>query len=156
MDKIEVIVGDLKKAEDRDAMLKMLDLYMLDPMGGSWSLSDELTKKNIEGLSKQPNYLFFLAKCNGEVAGIANCFVNYSTFKAKQLVNIHDFAVDPKFRRKGIGQAMLDKIVEYSKENDFCKITLEVRYDNPNAQKLYQKMGFKECEPAMYFWEKKV
>ena len=153
MDNIEVIIGDFNKKEDREDMLKMLDLYMQDPMGGAGTLSEELAQKNIKGLKEQPNYVFFLAKCNGEIAGLANCFVNFSTFKGKQLINIHDFAVDPHFRRKGIGKTMMNKIVEYAKENGYCKVTLEVRHDNPKAQLLYKKAGFEECNPSMYFWQ---
>lgn len=153
MELIEVNVGDIHNVEDQKAMLQMLDLYMQDPMGASNKLQTEIAVKNIEGLTKQANYVFFLAKCNGETAGVANCFVNFSTFKAKQLINIHDFAVDPKFRRKGIGEAMMKKIISYSSEHDFCKVTLEVRNDNQGAQNLYKKVGFKECDPIYHFWE---
>lgn len=156
MKNIEVIQGDLRKKNDAEAMLKMLDAYMHDPMGGEQSLKDEIARKNIEGLQNQANYVFFLAYYNGSLAGLANCFINFSTFKAKQLINIHDFAVDVKFRRKGIGEAMMNRIVDYCNTNDMCKITLEVRHDNLGAQNLYRKMGFVECEPAMYFWEKEV
>lgn len=156
MDIIEVIIGDINKKTDQQHMLKMLELYMHDPMGGGQTLDEDLAMRNIEGLKNQSNYLFFLAMCNGEVAGIANCFINFSTFKAKQLINIHDFAVDPKYRRKGIGKAMMNTIVAYCQKKDLCKITLEVRNDNPNAQSLYTQIGFLECDPPMHFWEKVI
>ena len=156
MNNIEVRVGDIFNEEDSSAMLTMLNVYMNDPMGGSQNLQEELAKKNVEGLREQSNYVFFLAYYRGELAGVANCFVNFSTFKGKQLINIHDFSVSPNFRRKGIGEAMMNRIVEYCNENDFCKITLEVRYDNPGAQHLYKKMGFDSGIPPYHFWEKKV
>lgn len=156
MDNIEVKLGDIHNDKDASAMLKMLDAYMRDPMGGAQSLSEELGAKNITGLRKQCNYVFFLAYCNGELAGVANCFINFSTFKAKQLINIHDFSVDPSFRGKGIGFAMMNSIVDYCKENDLCKITLEVRFDNPVAQNLYQKMGFSAGDPPYHFWERGI
>jgi len=156
MDHIVVKQGDINDERDAQAMLTMLAEYMNDPMGGERTLNPELAQKNIEGLQKQSNYVFFLAYLNGELAGLANCFVNFSTFKAKPLINIHDFSVDPRFRRKGIGEAMLDKITDYCRENDFCKITLEVRYDNDGAQRLYRRKGFAAGEPPYYFWEKEI
>lgn len=153
MDKIQVIKGDINNETHAQHMLQLLDLYMQDPMGGSWSMSPQLAELNLQGLKQQPNYLFFIAYCNGEAAGLANCFNNYSTFKAKQILNIHDFAVSPKFRRRGVGDALMDKIVEYTRENAYCKITLEVRHDNHGAQKLYKKAGFADCDVPMYFWE---
>jgi ribosomal protein S18 acetylase RimI-like enzyme len=152
-DKIEVIVGDIRNEEHQQAMLSQLDLYMQDPMGGQGKLSEKLAAEVLSGLQIQPNFLFFLAKCNEEYAGVANCFVNFSTFKAKQLINIHDFSVSPGFRQKGIGNKMLEKIIDYARMKGYAKVTLEVRYDNENAQNLYKKMGFKDCIPPMYFWE---
>jgi ribosomal protein S18 acetylase RimI-like enzyme len=157
MDKsIEVIVGDLQNAEHRQAMLAQLDLYMQDPMAGHGKMTEILASEIIDGLLIQPNYLFFLAKLNGEYAGVANCFVNFSTFKAKPLINIHDFSVSPAFRKKGIGEAMMAKIIGYAREKGYAKVNLEVRHDNIGAQNLYKKVGFVECEPPMYFWEIKV
>jgi ribosomal protein S18 acetylase RimI-like enzyme len=155
-DLIDVIVGDIQNTEHRQAMLAQLDLYMQDPMAGHGKMSDTLAVKLVEGLLAQPNYLFFLAKCNGEYAGVANCFVNFSTFKAKKLVNIHDFSVSPLFRKRGIGVAMMEKIIDFAREQGYAKVNLEVRHDNINAQQLYKKMRFIECDPPMYFWEREV
>jgi ribosomal protein S18 acetylase RimI-like enzyme len=152
-DKIEIIVGDIRNKEHQQAMLSQLDLYMQDPMGGHGAMSDELASDLISGLMNQPNFVFFLAKCNDDYAGFANCFVNFSTFKAKQLINIHDFAVSPQFRKKGIGKELMNAIFNYSRNNHFCKVTLEVRHDNPNAQNLYKSLGFSECNPPMFFWD---
>jgi len=154
MSKIEICIGDIQQEESQKAMLSQLDLYMQDPMGDFGPMSESLAQQIIKGLKLQPNFLFFLAKYDGEIAGFANCFVTFSTFKAKQLVNIHDIAVDPLFRKKGIGKALMEAIVDYAREHDFCKVTLEVRHDNQTAQQLYQSIGFAECNSPMYFWEK--
>jgi GNAT superfamily N-acetyltransferase len=151
---IQIILGDIYNPVHCAEMLAMLDQYMQDPMGGCLPLSKELGERIIAGLKLQPNYLFFLAHCDGQLAGFANCFVNFSTFKAKQLVNIHDIAIHSDFRKKGIGKALMEAITRYSEEYNFCKITLEVRNDNTKAQKLYKSLGFSECKPPMYFWEK--
>jgi len=152
-DSIDVIVGDIHNEEHKQAMLSQLDFYMQDPMAGQGKMPQKLAIEIIDGLTNQPNYLFFLAKCNGEYVGVANCFINFSTFKARQLVNIHDFSISPLYREKGIGDALMKKIIAYSKEKGYCKITLEVRNDNIKAQNLYKKAGFAECVPPMHFWE---
>lgn len=153
MDKIQVIIGDINNSEHAAHMLELLDDYMQDPMGGEQKMTPELAGMLIEGLKQQPNYVFFIAYCDGEPAGLANCFNNYSTFKAKQILNIHDFAVSPHFRRRGVGDALMEEIIRYCKEKAYGKITLEVRYDNQGAQNLYKKAGFTECDVPMHFWQ---
>lgn len=156
MEKIEVYQGDIQNVQDQRNMLEMLAAYMKDPMGGEKDMSDELAQELIERLTKQCNYVFFLARVDGKPAGIANCFIGFSTFKAKQLLNIHDFAVHPDFRRRGIGEALMKKIFSYAKLQNMCRVNLEVRHDNHGAQKLYQKVGFVDSEPPMYFWEREL
>jgi ribosomal protein S18 acetylase RimI-like enzyme len=69
---------------------------------------------------------------------------------------VHDLAVIKTARGKGIGRKLLERIIEIAKEKDYCKVTLEVRTDNINAQGLYKSLGFIECKPVMHYWEKKV
>jgi len=58
------------------------------------------------------------------------------------------------YRNKGLGKALMEKLIELSTERDYCKITLEVREDNFQAQGLYYSLGFEECTPTMLFWTK--
>jgi ribosomal protein S18 acetylase RimI-like enzyme len=74
----------------------------------------------------------------------------------KAYLNIHDIVVYERFRSKGLGKALMEKLVEISVERDYCKITLEVREDNQVAQSLYRSLGFEECKPNMFFWTKKL
>ena len=135
-------------------LLLLLNDYMLDEMGVSQPMPKYLESKIIDGLEKHPSYLGFFVCVNNEYAALANCNINYSTWQAKFLINIHDFIVSPKFRKQGFGQFLLTEIERYAREKDFCKINLEVRYDNIKAQKLYKKEGFSDCNPPMYFWQK--
>lgn len=63
-------------------------------------------------------------------------------------VKLVAFCVEAGFRRKGIGQAMLSKLIETYKDRS---IRLTVLQDNKAAIALYEKMGFKqegEAEPG--------
>jgi ribosomal protein S18 acetylase RimI-like enzyme len=89
-----------------------------------------------------------------EVAGLATCFTNFSTFKVKPYINIHDIVIDEAFRRLGLGRKLLQQIGTIAAERGCCKVTLEVREDNETAKALYQSLGFEECAPKMLFWTK--
>lgn len=56
-----------------------------------------------------------------------------------QIINA---AVHPSFRRRGIGEKLIKKIIEYSYGNDITTLTLEVRASNAAALNLYKKLGF--------------
>ncbi len=155
MDRIDysVEIINVNDKEQTDALLSLMNDYMLDDMGLNAELPAELGHRIIKGLQLQNNYIGFLLKEGDRYVALANCFVVFSTFKAKQVLNIHDFVVTPDYRRKGAGYTLLNNINDYCKQNNYGKVTLEVRKDNEKAMKLYIKSGFKDCNPRMYFWE---
>jgi len=147
---------DLNKEEHRQQLIRLLDTYMQDEMGGGGSMTEMLAPQILDGLINYPGYLGFFVLIDDQFAALANCNRNFSTFKAKPLINIHDLIVHPDFRGKGAGKFLLNGITSYAEKNGCCRINLEVRNDNMIAQHLYKKCGFAECHPPMFFWEKNL
>ncbi len=57
-------------------------------------------------------------------------------------IHIGNIAVHPKWRRKGIGEMMIQKLLTECKS---CSLVqLEVRFSNRAARSLYRKLGFYE------------
>lgn len=153
---MKLVKIDLQNKEHCDALIHLLNLYMLDPMGGGKPMHKEHSPLLIRGLQNQCNYVGFLLKKDTNYLALANCFIGYSTFKTKQLLNIHDFMVHPGHRRLGVGEFLLRGIAEYAQLNNMCRVSLEVREDNLKAMNLYKKIGFTTCNPNMFFWEKNL
>ncbi len=153
MEEKQIVQVDLKNEKHRTALIHLLNDYMLDEMGIGKQMPDDLGPKIVEGLKKHSGYLGFFVCIAEDFVALANCNLVFSTWKAKPLINIHDFIVSPEFRKKGVGLFLLKSIENYAKENGYCRINLEVRHDNYKAQNLYKKAGFKECDPSNYFWE---
>lgn len=147
---------DLNDEKHCSALLHLLNEYMLDDMGIGAPMPNDLGPKIIEGLKNNPAYIGFFVCVENDFAALANCNLNFSTWKGKHLINIHDFVVSPAFRNAGIGFFLLNEIADYASEKGYCRINLEVRHDNYKAQNLYKKAGFTECNPPNYFWEKKL
>lgn len=55
-----------------------------------------------------------------------------------------NLAVAPEYRRKGIGEELVNQLISRLKANDVSCLTLEVRASNDPAIKLYRKLGFSE------------
>ncbi len=50
--------------------------------------------------------------------------------------------VAPIARGKGCGDALVQKVIDWSNENGFRRLLLDVANDNPHAIALYARMGF--------------
>lgn len=61
-------------------------------------------------------------------------------------------AVLPEFRRKGVGTALLQRLVDFARSKNARGISLEVRSSNLPAQKLYESAGFQRAgiRPGFY------
>ncbi|UCH11626.1 MAG: ribosomal protein S18-alanine N-acetyltransferase [Fidelibacterota bacterium] len=56
--------------------------------------------------------------------------------------HLHNMAVHPDFRGRGIGRELLAAVESMCREKDIVRILLEVREDNEIARHLYLSMGF--------------
>lgn len=129
-------------ATDRTALCQLLNVYAQDPMGGSTPLAAEPLARLCDDLAERPFAFSFIAWNGSEPVGLANCFEGYSTFKAQPLINIHDLAVHPSARGRGVGQALMQAVAAEGLARGACKITLEVLSGNAVALKSYERFGF--------------
>lgn len=139
---VTVARADLEAAEHQAAILALVDMYARDPMGGSRPLPAAVRADLIPGLQAHPTTLVFLAYAGERAVGIAVCFRGFSTFAAKPLINIHDLAVHPDFRRRGIGQQLLGAVERHARETGCCRLSLEVLEENAAARSAYHAFGF--------------
>jgi len=153
---LSIIQVDLQNPVHCDQLIKLLNDYMNDHMGNNRPMPKELGPLIISGLKQHSGFLGFFVMADDQFAGLANCNINFSTFQAKPLINIHDFVVAPECRNIGAGHFLLRGVINYASENGFCRVNLEVREDNLTAKSLYRKMGFTDCVPRMMFWERKL
>ena len=139
---VEIIEANLSEPFHAAAIVVMLDAYAQDEMGIGRPLSSEIRERVIPGLRQHPTSLVFLAFDEERPVGVAVCFVGFSSFKAKPLINVHDLAVLPELRGKGVGRKLLMAVREKAEALGCCKVTLEVREDNHRARGLYHSLGF--------------
>jgi ribosomal protein S18 acetylase RimI-like enzyme len=145
---IEIREADLADAAHAAGLLAVLDSYASDAMGGGAPLNADVRRRLVPALREQTNALLLLAFSDGAPVGAATCFVGFSTFSARRLLNVHDLAVLPAFRGRGIGRALLVAAEEHALARGCAKLTLEVREDNARARGLYQALGFRDFELA--------
>lgn len=147
---------DFNNPTHLNALTGLLNHYMEDPMGDHPPLNKLQQLRLVDDLNEHPTAEVLFVLSDDKIAGMTVSFINYSTFNLKPYLYIHDVIVLKEFRGKGLGKALIAKLISMSEERGYCKLTLEVREDNQNARQLYQSLGFRDCEPRMYFWTRKL
>lgn len=153
---LEIRECNYNHKNDLDALVELLNEYIKDEMGGGTPVSGLHKLRLVDGLNTHPTSIVLVAIIDNEYAGLLIGFETFATFSIKRCINIHDLIVRPGYREKGIGKALMNKVIDIATKRDCAKITLEVREDNYKAQLLYHNLGFAECDPPMKFWVKKM
>jgi GNAT superfamily N-acetyltransferase len=133
---------DFALAGHAENFLELLDHYADDPMGGGHGLSAEVRATLVDRLRTVANFHGALAFAGGQAVGLINCFVGFSTFAAKPLLNVHDIVVRSDWRGRGAGQALLAWAETRALGLGCCKLTLEVLSNNERAMASYRRAGF--------------
>ncbi len=146
---------------DAKAIVDLMSEYALHDMGGGEALSVDVRQCLVAEMSKIAGAFTVLAWIGDQPAGLINCFMGFSTFKAKPLINIHDVIVSANCRGLGLSLKMLEMVEQEAKQRGCCKLTLEVLQGNTIAQNAYVKFGFAgyELDPELggaMFWQKSL
>lgn len=91
----------------------------------------------VEGFIGNPDKSFYLAYIAGEVAGHASVSVHWNKYAWLDHVE-----VDARFRKQGVGRALVAHAIAWAKEKRLPGVMLETQNNNVAACKLYEAMGF--------------
>jgi ribosomal-protein-alanine N-acetyltransferase len=80
---------------------------------------------------------YVVARLGDAVVGFAGIWVMVDE------AHVTTFAVDPHYRRRGVGERLLLALLDLSVRRLAREATLEVRLSNLPARKLYEKYGFR-------------
>jgi GNAT superfamily N-acetyltransferase len=146
---VSIIEADLDISKHQNDIIAMTQAYARDAMGNTSPLPDEVLQRLIPGLKSLPTAIIFLAYIGEKPVGIATCFLGFSTFNARTLINIHDLGIIPEFRNRGISRLLLQAVEGKARQLGCCKLTLEVMENNDRARKVYEAAGIKPAVAGM-------
>jgi len=88
-----------------------------------------------------PRLFCEIAEWNGEVAGFAVWFLNFSTFSGRSGLYLEDLFVRPALRGKGIGKALLVHLARECVKNGWSRLQWSVLDWNTPSIEFYQSLG---------------
>lgn len=124
------------------ALIKELADY--EKLSDQISTSEEQLKNTLFGVDSFVEVL--IAEFEGKTVGYALFFKNFSTFLGKPGFYLEDLYVKPDIRGKGIGKALLDKIISLAKERNYGRVEWSVLDWNESAIDFYKKIGAKPLD----------
>jgi ribosomal protein S18 acetylase RimI-like enzyme len=145
---------DYSDDDDLHAIGSLINAYIEDEMGGGEPLNQLQRLRLSDALQQHPKSIVLLACMENVRCGILIAFENFSTFTVCPMINVHDLFVLKAYRGNSIGRTLLESAVTVARQRGCSRITLEVREDNPVAQRLYKSIGFEATVPGMYYWRK--
>jgi len=96
--------------------------------------------------SPNPVIRVLIAEWNGEPAGFALYFFNFSTFVARPGLYLEDLFVRPALRSHGIGRALLRELARIARARDCGRMEWAVLDWNEPALKFYQTLGARQMK----------
>ena len=103
--------------------------------------TEEQLHENLFGAQPQAEVL--IAEWNGDAAGFALFFHNFSTFLGKRGLYLEDLFVRPALRGKGVGKALLQHLARIAVERDCGRFEWAVLDWNASAREFYVSLGAK-------------
>jgi GNAT superfamily N-acetyltransferase len=89
----------------------------------------------------QPAVFAHVAEHEGEIAGFALWFCNYSTWTGRQGIYLEDLYVRPELRGHGYGRALLAALAAVCAERGYARLEWSVLDWNAPALGFYQSLG---------------
>jgi ribosomal protein S18 acetylase RimI-like enzyme len=73
------------------------------------------------------------------------------TFLPKTWASVDDVFVEPEYRNRGMGRALLQSVQSWAKERGADGISLQVAAANSRGRKFYEDLGFREVSVYQVF-----
>lgn len=99
----------------------------------------------------QPFARALMAHVDGELAGFALAFYNYSTFLCRPGLYLEDLFVRPRFRRLGIGRRLLVELARHAVELGCGRMEWSVLDWNAPSIEFYRRLGARPMDEWTIF-----
>jgi GNAT superfamily N-acetyltransferase len=91
--------------------------------------------------SDNPKVFCDFVEVDGDIAGMAIWFLNYSTWQGKHGIYLEDLYVKPEYRGRGYGKALLQHLASICNERGYGRFQWWVLDWNSPAIEFYRSLG---------------
>ncbi|ACY95869.1 GCN5-related N-acetyltransferase [Thermomonospora curvata DSM 43183] len=140
----------------RDDLPTIVRLLADDPLGSTRETpGEELPEpywRAFEAIEKDPNNAIIVAEIDGEIAAsLQLTYIPSLTYTGGERAQIEGVRVASEYRGKGVGQALINWVIEQARARGCRVVQLTTDRQRPNAIRFYQKMGFRPSHMGMKY-----
>ena len=128
-----------KREEVGDVLQLIQDLATYEKAPDQVEASEDDLLNTI--FAKEPRVFCDLVEVDGQIAGIAIWFLNYSTWQAKHGIYLEDLYIKPEFRARGYGKALLKHLAQICDKEGYGRLQWWVLDWNSPAIEFYKSFG---------------
>ena len=137
MSALKTMVREVKN-DDYEAILTMINQLM-----GGLKYDKKVYKKVWKSCLKSDYYKGFVAIANGEIIGYIDVIFYHDIGHGGKLGQIQNLVVSEEYRKRGVGKLLIRSVIEFARKEKFLELHVSTRFENEEAIRLYEKMGFK-------------
>ncbi len=128
------------KPADVPAILQLIkDLAVYEKAPDAVKSTEENLRVALFG--EEPKVFAHVAEDGGQIVGIAIWFLNYSTWMGTHGIYLEDLYVDPEYRGKGYGIALLKSLAKICVERGYSRLQWWVLDWNEPSINFYKSLG---------------
>ena len=124
--------------KDKDQWLKLWAGYLEFYKSTISPEQTELTWKRL--INNELKMFGFVAESKEGIIGFTHCLFRPSTWTETDYCYLEDLFVDPTIRGKGVGRALMEKVVELAKEKKSKRVYWTTQEFNKTARVLYDSI----------------
>lgn len=137
----------IRKLEEKDLFTGFLT--SLDSLKKASDLNEDKAKDVFNKIKSNPNHQIFVIILDGKVIGSTTLLIEPKFIhQGGKVGHIEDVVVAKEFQGSGIGEKLINFVLDYAKKNDCYKTILDC---SDGVKPFYEKIGFKKHSNGMRF-----
>ena len=108
---------------------------------------DPWSQKSLRSTITEDDSYFAVAITDGKIVGYIN-----TTYVLDEM-NLNRICVLPQYRKMGAARSLMEGMFAHARQKGLAQIFLEVRLSNLEAQRVYQRFGFKVVGERKGFYQ---
>ena len=141
---VDIIIRELEEKDLFNGFLQSMDSLKL-----ASNISKEKATEIYQKIKSNPNHLVYVAISGDKVVGSTTMLIEPKFIhEGGNVGHIEDVVVTKEYQGRGIGEMLVQSLLELAKENNCYKTILDCSDD---VKPFYEKIGFKRHSNGMRF-----